>query len=130
MGAVRFWTDHLRVLEETGKATPDVLGFLSFTKDPRNIGYDTWEGNIRPGELGQWDVQQLLLMGGFGSPDECMLLAGFSTLQVADEQGREELRRAGVDPDDPEDVEFYQMTKNMSPAQLDRVIKTLESKVR
>jgi len=50
----QWWKSHLLQLADEGKVERELIGFFGFAWFPENISYKT--GDLRPGELGQWDA--------------------------------------------------------------------------
>ena len=114
-GAVRYWAQHIAGLQGAG-LPDDVMAALGMMTAADNIGYE--QGEIRPGDLGKWDVYELCKMWGFAEA-HCLLASGLSAAELKIENDRMTLESAGVDPDDPRAVREYHAVNAMSPGQLD-----------
>lgn len=121
--AARFWRDHLEALQNKDLLKPRVVSFVGSATQADNIGYEP--GQIRPGKLGQWDLYDLLREFGC-SEEECLLASGLTAGEVAAEERREELRRCGVNPDDPQDVAEFERMEAMSPEEINTEVARLE----
>jgi len=127
MGAtVKYWRQHLDALQKNDLVKPDVISFVSEATQADNIGYDS--GQIRPGNMGQWDIYDLLLEFGC-SEEERLLTSGLTADEVAEEERREKLRSRCVNPDDPRAVADYERLEAMSPEELNEEIAHLEDKL-
>ncbi len=74
-----------------------------------NFGYE--QGDLRPGELGQWDLYYSLIFD-------------FAIVQAERE---DELRECGVDPNNRHEVAEHERLKRMSQDELTAEIELLES---
>src|SRR4051812_46876296 len=97
---VTFWREHEARLRRRNLVSEEGLGWISMCTQPDCIGYDGMKGQIRPAELGKWDMLEVFKMAGFAF-DECLLLVDITESEWAQQERREELRNAGYDPDDP-----------------------------
>jgi len=123
--ASSWWREHIDSLKSRNLVTDNGhQSVLLFTCNPENIGYD--QGQIRPGELGQWDIFYELEM--FGIPyAERILLSGLSDIQVQAEDKKMKMENLGYNSDDPTEVLEFERHGRMTPDELDREITELRS---
>lgn len=115
------WQARLPLLDLTERER-QIIGPMVGSLD--NFGFE--EGQIRPAELGQWDVY-FTLWQDWGLPKErCAMMAGLDIAEIRREENREIMKDCGFDPDSREDEAEYHRLKNMTKAGLDSEIKTLE----
>lgn len=82
--AALWWKKHLNTLLSEGVHRNDIIGYLAFTRDPSNFSLNT--GDIRIGELGQWDVFHLLEMyDGSLSVTERAVYVGIDPIEAREE---------------------------------------------
>jgi hypothetical protein len=113
-----FWRRHLQFLRSRNTVSEEALTWLGYFTKPDAIGYE--QGQIRPGELGKWDLYYLLMEWLGGS--DLYIVCDLTASTVAQEEKREQLRNRGYDPDNADDVRQAEMLDSMSSAELDRLI--------
>ncbi|OGN16321.1 MAG: hypothetical protein A3C88_00885 [Candidatus Yanofskybacteria bacterium RIFCSPHIGHO2_02_FULL_50_12] len=128
--AVEFWWRHAENLRAQNLVSEEGLRWIAMcTRNPNQIGYDSMLGQIRPGELGKWDLLETLKMSALFDLDECLHLAGISSTEYAKMERDVHLHAVGVDPDDSNQVAEYERMATMTPTELDAHIKSLESQL-
>lgn len=120
-----WWRRHISRLEARGVATSEELYSLRIhVAGVDAIGYGS--GQIRPGDLGQWDVffalEQFDILY-----EKRLLLADLSDSAVQREMEKNEMQSLGYNPDDPAEVAEFHRIKGMIPEELDTEINRLES---
>jgi hypothetical protein len=122
IATVNFWKQHAEQLRDSKLVSDLGLQWISIcTSSTDNIGYGG-EGQIRPGDLGKWDLYGLLEMSCNFQPAELLLLADISPSEFENEKKRTEMSDYGLDLDKPQDVlEFEQLRRlsKMSPEERD-----------
>lgn len=79
----KYWKQiHEHLLKE-GSQFAEPIGW-HVVDGPSMIGFDT--GEIRPGELGRWDLFYFLLQAGFGPPEDAATVVGLSLQQINAEE--------------------------------------------
>jgi hypothetical protein len=103
------WQKHLHGLK--GQVDDESLRMaLMWVAEPKQIGYG--QGQIRPGELGRWDIFFELEIFGV-SRAERLLLAGLTEEQLNEAERRDWLEINFVDPDNPQEVAEFDMVEAM-----------------
>ncbi len=122
--SVEFWARHFNALQNIEGLSEEGLSSLRSITSPLNIG--DGENQIRPGEMGKWDV--------FSDPLICelprieqLLLSGLSAGEVAADEYRWRLHDAGVDPDNPTEVVEFERIQNMGPEEIATSLEHLEA---
>lgn len=127
MKTVLFWRQHAEHLRANKLVSENGLSWISMCTDsPEKIGYDGMEGQIRPGDLGKWDLYGILQMSCMFKEAELLLLADISPTMKAAEDRREEILYSGFNPDDPASVREFDRMKAMTPEEADAEIERLE----
>jgi len=118
------WRKHLEAVKKIGGVSDEAMSLANSHVKADNIGFE--QGEIRPDEkLGQWDLYYSLLYCNI-PPDECLLLSGLSASEIAEQNRREELENAGIDPDNVSEVAQFERLEAMSPDDLSVEITRLE----
>ena len=99
--------------------------FNIYTKKD-NVGYKP--GQLRPGELGQWDLYHWLTDPEIGcEKSEAIIASGLTPTKIQEEEIREYYRESGIDPDNTEEMRIFDRIVNMSSDELDLEIERLEN---
>ncbi len=120
----KFWGDHMETLRTDTTIRFEVISYLSMLVQADNVGFD--QGEVRPGELGQWDVYYELQE--IFSKEERLLASGLSAGKIAQAERRDHLEHTCcIDPDNPLEVAMIERLDAMSSSELDAEIARLES---
>lgn len=104
------WDEHKKNLE--GKISKQARQVLDFFTVPSNIGFE--QGQVRPGELGQYDVFYMSLEWGL-TEDERRLISGLPTEALVEM----EIEKAN-------DQFHYEFIQTLSQKDLEKFISQLE----
>jgi hypothetical protein len=95
----------------------------------QNIGYE--QGEIRPGEIGRWDVYYRLLTDFNVPQTECLVMSGLTAKQVAEEEQLSQIEEmCGLDRNSPtfsQELDEVEKLRRMSQKQLSAKIAELEA---
>lgn len=115
--------ERIKMLREAG-ASERLLTTMGYYAKPDCFSNEP--GDLRAGELGQWDLYYHLWQDFGHSKLEAMAGAGLNLNQIAAAEREDELRDNYVDPDNPFEVREFERIKDMTTEQLDSEIVRLE----
>jgi len=115
------WNRHKQAVQAMG--SEEGLRWLSILTQPTNIGEED-QGQIRPGELGKWDVYYFLFQNTSIPKAEALLLSGLNASQVEEQDFAD---RHGIEPSDTESMKQARRLDAMAPDELDDEITRLEA---
>lgn len=121
------WRKHHQYLEQNKLVSEETLRWLLILTKHDCIGYD--QGDVRPNDIGRWDVYYFLWQDGGASKQEAMLASNLTAEEIAGQERRNDLEMDGVNPDDPVDVKMHEIMKDLPPDQLNELIDTLEQQL-
>ena len=114
----------INLLRRNG-ASEKLVEVMGYYNSPDNFGYE--QGQLREGELGQWDLYFALYQDFGHSKVEAAMGAGLTLEQIQQEERNQDILDSGFDPDNEWDVREYEILENATPEQLDMMIEKLEN---
>jgi len=117
--SLNFWRAHHTRLADEG-TPPKLLEEIPLTSE--RIGFG--QGQIRPGELGQFDV--FYASEPYHSLQDRLLISGLSEDKVKETEREQEMKDFGWDPDNPEDVKEYEYFNSMTRPEAEAQLVVLE----
>jgi hypothetical protein len=83
---IQWLTNRFEMLNRLNHPAKEAIGWF-LASGEKAIGFET--GQLRPGELGQWDLYYFLLQAGFGPPKEAAFVAGLDLETIKKEESKE-----------------------------------------
>lgn len=118
-----FWAKQRQAVQE--RLSEKTMKWFSIYTSRDNIGYEF--GQLRPGEMGKWDLYSWLTDPEIGCDEnDALIVSGLTAQEIAEEERRENLRRNYADPDNPAEVYQFERIQRMNPEELEAEISKLE----
>ncbi|MFH1405107.1 MAG: hypothetical protein ABIH21_03360 [Patescibacteria group bacterium] len=119
-GSFKFWQAHIAVLEYQG-ASSELLQMLASLTARDNIGMEG-QGQIRPGDLGRWDIYYYL---DWFTLEQRLLVSALTQTEVDLAEREADMEAQGIDLCNPVEVSDFERLEAMSSQELSAEIARL-----
>lgn len=118
-----FWQKQIKKLETQG-VNKKILECMRWFTPLESFGYET--GQLRPGNLGKWDMYYFLIDYRDCSRAEAANACDLSIQEINKAEREDELSQHGIDASNPIEVAMYEHMEGLSPDELDEMIIAME----
>jgi hypothetical protein len=120
------WAAHVARLRQDGSVATKVLDAVLLMTAAHCIGY-VGGGSIRPGDIGRWDVYEMILQYvPMATKTERARAANISDDELMQDEGGQEMHLVGMDPTDPAHVDIFRELQGLGEGELEMRVMELQ----